>query len=119
MATDITPQKIENITARLFNASICLEKSSDFIVQITQIITLLREQLLPFVQLSYYQLDNYPDSVYHYFLHPLPIGREKINAGRRSCRGAGLATRAALYMARNGGASNALGFEFTPNKRCG
>jgi len=77
MAIDIAPQKIENITARLFKTSVCLEKSSDFVVQITQIITLLREQLLPFVQLSYYQLDNYPDSVYHYFLHPLPIGREK------------------------------------------
>ena len=78
MATDIAPQKIENITARLFNASICLEKSSDFVVQITQIITILREQISPFVQLSYYQLDNYPDSICHYFPHPLPIGREKI-----------------------------------------
>ena len=77
MAIDIAPQKIENITARLFKASVCLEKSSDFVVQISQIITLLREQLLPFVQLSCYQLDNYPDSVYHYFLHPLPIGREE------------------------------------------
>ena len=77
MAIDIAPQKIENITARLFKASVCLEKSSDFVVEITQIITLLREQLLPFVQLSCYQLDNCPDSVYHYFLHPLPIEREE------------------------------------------
>ena len=69
--------KIEDITARLFKASVRLEKSSDFAAQISRITTLLREQILPFVQLSYYQLDHYPDSVYHYFLHPLPIGREE------------------------------------------
>ena len=77
MATDIAPVKIEDITARLFKASVHLEKSSDFAAQISRITTLLREQILPFVQLSCYQLDNCPDSVYHYFLHPLPIEREE------------------------------------------
>ena len=121
MATDIAPVKIEDITARLFKASVHLEKSSDFAAQISRITTLLREQILPFVQLSYYQLDNYPDSVYHYFLHPSSFADRTRgnNAGRKPRRGAGLAAKTALYMARNGGTSKAPGLEFTPGKRRG